>query len=138
MRTETRIVAGDLLGGLIALSGAVFLRRVQQAAAEGNEIGRPAGELSIRKAGFGVLFAMGFAYIDDRNVAGVRSSVRRRIGFTLGQSLLQQFALNDPNDSWSFAIGNGFGAIAYRVWFGIVQPIPEPRLEYRGFLPWRR
>ncbi|WP_122089989.1 hypothetical protein [Halalkalicoccus subterraneus] len=139
MRTETRIVLWDLLSGLIGLSGAVFVRRVQRAAAEVDDDAPEPNSFSVRGAVFGTLSAVGIQYIDDRNVGGIRSTLRRRLGFTLGWTVLQQrFHSNDPADSWSFVLGNSLGRITYRIWFGVVRPIPEARLEYRGFLPWRR
>ncbi len=139
MRTDTRIVLGDLLGGLVGLLSIVFVRRIQRASAELSDDAPKPKRFSPREAVFGALSAIGTRYIDDRDIAGVRSRVRRWIGFTLGKSILhRRIGSNDLADSWAFALGHSLGAIAHRVWFGIVRPIPEPRLEHRGFLPWRR
>lgn len=139
MRTETRIVIGDLLGGLFGLSFLVFVRRVQRAATEMDDNASEPDPFSVRRAVLGALSAIGITYIDDRDIAGVRSRFGRRIGFSFGWTALQQrLGSNDPAGSWSFALGHVVGRIAYRIWFGIVRPIPEHRLEYRGFLPWRR
>lgn len=139
MRTETRIVLGEFLGGLASLLGLVFVRRVQQAATEVDDDTQEPNPLSVRRAVLGTLSAIGITYMDDRDIAGVRSRFGRRIGFTLGQAALRRrFGSTDPAGSVSFAFGYVLGGIAYRIWFGVVRPIPEARLEYRGFLPWRR
>lgn len=139
MRTETRIVVRDLLAGLIGLSGVVFARQVQRATIELDDDTQEPDPFSVQRAVLGALSAIGIAYIDDHDVAGVRSEFGRQIGFTFGWAALQRrFGSNDPAGPLSFAFGYALGGIAYRIWFGIVRPIPEPRLEHRGLLPWRR
>lgn len=92
--------------------------------------------LSIRQAVSGALSAVASTYIKDHDVGGVRRSRKRFVLFMLGWNLIVRKL--DSETSWSFGFGGAVGLLAYRIWFGIIRPIPEPRLNYSEFLRRRR
>ncbi|MFC6904280.1 hypothetical protein [Halalkalicoccus tibetensis] len=128
MRTETKVLVfevGMALFGLIAvLSG----RRLQR---QYDEIPGPEA-FSLRQTISGAISAVVLSYTDDHDIGGIRRSRTRQLLFAIGWNLLVRKL--DPEFEWSFGFGSVLGTLLYRVWFGIVRPIPEPRLNYRGFL----
>lgn len=132
MKRETRIIATDLVGGLTTITTEYWLLQYRK---EQSELFDDDFETAFSATDllFGCLSAICFAYLDDRDVAGVRRNCRRRLGFMLGWTALN-LRLGPTSPSWSLGIGSALGTIYYRIWFGIIRPIPEPRLKYRGFL----
>lgn len=132
MQRETKIIAFDIGMSLFGLIGSAYNLWLQRQHAEAPNL----SPFSVRQAVSGALWAVLFTYADDHDVGGVRQSRKRLLLFMLGWNLLIQKI--DPEIDWSFSLGSAFGSLAYRFWFGIVRPIPEPRLNYSGFLRRRR
>jgi hypothetical protein len=132
MQRKTKIIATDLVGGLIMI---VSERELLRSRREHPELfdDDPDTTFLPRDAFFGILSTICFSYLDDHDFAGVRRNRRRRLGFMIGWTALNlRFGPTGP--SWSLGIGRALGTICCRFWFGIVRPVPEPRLKYRGFL----
>ncbi|MCH7660812.1 MAG: hypothetical protein IH933_09620 [Euryarchaeota archaeon] len=132
MQRETKILVleiGVLLFGIIGMICNLWLQHKDDEAPE-------LSPFSVRQAVSGAISAVALTYIDDHDVGGVRRSCKRLVLFMFGWNLLIQKI--DPEIDWSFSLGSAFGSLAYRFWFGIVRPIPEPRLNYSGFLRRRR
>lgn len=74
-------------------------------------------------AGFVSMIPYQWAY--DRDWHSLKSSTRRRGIATMGWSAIQQFILPE-NESvkYSFSIGMLAGSIVYRLWYGVLQPLP--------------
>ncbi|ADJ15104.1 hypothetical protein [Halalkalicoccus jeotgali] len=128
MRTEAKILVFDIgvsLLGILSIAFSWWIQRQHDGASEW-------GPFSFREAILGATSSIAVSYVSDHDWWGVRRSRKRRTLLSLGWNVL--FQKHTSESDWSFGLGSVLGSLSYRIWFGIVRPIPEPRLTYRGFL----
>lgn len=67
-------------------------------------------------------------WLSDRDVCGIRTNWRRRLLFSLRtrlQTTLIQRYVSDPDVfEYDHAIGAAIGRIVYRLWYGLLHPLP--------------
>ncbi|OVE84533.1 hypothetical protein [Natronolimnobius baerhuensis] len=113
-------IALDVVVGLTALLAAQQLRHLEEASPDPEGI-----TLRPRWALVGALSSSGWGYASDVDFCGLRRSrLRRGVATVIWSALLYRLQPNDSSTTYSVAVGNGLGTLAYRFWFGVVRPRP--------------
>lgn len=67
-------------------------------------------------------------WLSDHDVCGIRTNRRRRLLFTLRwklqNTLIQRFASDPDAFQYNYSIGTPIGTIGYRLWYGLLHPLP--------------
>jgi hypothetical protein len=67
-------------------------------------------------------------WLSDQDIYGIRTNWRRRVLFTLRwklQNTLIQRRASDPDVfQYNYSIGTVVGTIGYRLWYGLLHPLP--------------
>lgn len=85
----------------------------------------PPPALSASEMALGAAEQVAYQWVHDRDIWGVRSSRRRRYLFSAVRLLVGRRLLSrDEADRYSRGMGGMVGTIAYRVWYGLLRPLP--------------
>ena len=114
---------------VFALCFVLFLRKATADLPEDEEI-EPNQPLSLAVLAFGAGTSALSVLLSDHDVCRIRTSRRRRLLFGLLWSgkdrVLTRFASNPGAFRGSLSIGEAVGLVAYRLWYGILHPLPGP------------
>ena len=70
-------------------------------------------------------------YLSDLDVFGIRTNWRRRLLFSFLRraegKMLNRLLTTTDSFELSYSIGGLYGMIAYRLWYGVLRPLPDPR-----------
>ncbi|RJT07558.1 hypothetical protein [Halococcus sp. IIIV-5B] len=114
---------------VVALCAVLFLRKATANLPEDERI-EPNQPLSPIALIFGAGTSALSVLLSDYDVCGIRTSRRRRLLFGLLWSgkdgVLARFASNPDAFRESLSIGGAVGLVAYRLWYGILHPLPGP------------
>jgi hypothetical protein len=82
--------------------------------------------VSWRGLAAGVLYAGAYRWVRDRDVGGVRTDRRRGLLLSLCSLALRRRLLPRTREFRNnFGIGRTAGTLGYRLWYGLVRPLPE-------------
>ena len=114
---------------VFGLWAVLFLRKITADLPEDEEI-EPNQPLSPGVLALGTGTSVLAGLLSDHDVCGIRTSRRRRFLFTFLWSgkdrVLARFASNPDAFRESLAIGETAGLVVYRLWYGILHPLPGP------------
>ncbi|NGM69646.1 hypothetical protein G6M89_11620 [Natronolimnobius sp. AArcel1] len=120
MERPWKRIALDAVAGLTAVVAAQQLRHVTEASPNPEGV-----ELRPRWALVGALSSIGWGYASDADIGGLRRSrLRRGVVAVSWGALSYRLQPSDSSTTYSVALGNGIGTLAYRFWFGVVRPRP--------------
>jgi hypothetical protein len=67
-------------------------------------------------------------WLSDHDVCGIRTNWRRRLLFTLRwklqNTLIQRWTSEPDAFQYNYSIGTVAGTIGYRLWYGLLHPLP--------------
>lgn len=74
----------------------------------------------------GIIYAIGGSWARDRDLGGIRTDWKRRgllavVLATVGITIGSQTSKPTFND---FALGDSIGKLCYRLWYGVLHPLP--------------
>ena len=85
----------------------------------------PPPALSTSEMAVGAVEQVAYHWAHDGDIWGIRSSRRRRYLFSAARMLAQRRLLSrDEADQYSRGVGGMVGVIAYRLWYGLLRPLP--------------
>ncbi|EMA38558.1 hypothetical protein [Halococcus hamelinensis] len=91
--------------------------------------------LSPKGVAIGAAMSLVTTWLSDRDVLEVRTNRRRRILFELvrgGQSrVFSRFASTSESFEVSYGLGSVCGLVVYRLWYGLLNPLPGPESRTR-------
>lgn len=93
-------------------------------------IGREDEPIPIRPSAvaLGAIWGVTYLWGYDRDVAGIRTNRKRRILVQLGSEAALRIARRSLSESlatsYNHLLGTLAGSIAYRLWYGLLRPLP--------------
>ncbi|KTG09094.1 hypothetical protein AUR64_14955 [Haloprofundus marisrubri] len=71
------------------------------------------------------LYHLGYLWLRDRDVGGIRTNRLRAFGFQLAQSRLSnRLFLQSDDGEHDYLLGFALATIGYRLWYGVLRPLP--------------
>lgn len=80
--------------------------------------------LSVKGMVVGTVYQLIYHSAYDRDYGHIRSNKHRALTFGISSGLIQRRIFPDKDTQLSFSSGGLIGTILYRLWYGILHPVP--------------
>lgn len=120
MTSRRRAIAEFLVSAVALFVQAYSWKRLKQ---RGDADDPPA--LSVAGLVAGAFYQIGFYWAYDRDIGYIRSNSYRALLYEICSELIRRWMFNSKEFRYSFSSGGLAGTILYRLWYGVLHPVPD-------------